>query len=920
MDATVDLLVQSIFDNRLEPVQDVVAVIGNDCLTEPLFKALTNHVIMLAEQNTKHALQLAEMQVELSQLTHDQKLTILALWGKGWALSKRHRLTEALACYQTVAEYYASQEEWRRLAGAQINQIPILQHLGRLQDAITLSESARQNCARSTKSAKSYLVNLELNIASVYLERGDYDKMLASVQRGLALAKVVNNQYAVAAFTLQMGRAYREIGRFHEATTYFEQAIEQYHQLNMLAEVARTQLNYGQLLRQANRFQEGLHQLESARIGFTELEESVEVAYVDLERSHIYLQCNLLDEALRYASEAECIFKRQRMPLYRAEAFFNLANAQWRNGNLQSAEKIFARTRRIVQAVGAQSVLNTLDVQRAQLAVDRGQLTTARRIAQRLATTLQSTDQPVLFAEVQLVLAQCRPNSAAHLARAKQLAEQYHLPEINITARHLAGQADPQLITLVEQQCQLFGIDELRIGYLSNKSDLFAASIKQQLNRPQINALIEMLERVQRLPLPTAGARGQAGQKDPQLEMLRNEWHWYQAKLQTSVVAPHAQALDYDRLYAIEQEIAERLRRKRIHQAGATTGVISAEIDNLADTLQSALQPNEALINYFIVDDACHAVAISAETVTCQRNIAQLADINAALDAWRFFIRHIMPSQPHLPPSMAQMYLADLYELLWEPLLPQVGHADHVGVVLPTTWHDLPMCALFDGDRYLIEAVRVAHLPTLSSFLRENSAEPYTRNVTQHALVLANTDNNRLPHTLAEAQKIVETMRPQWQTAYFAESDATVATFREQAQNASVIHCATHASFRADNPLFSSFQLADGYVTVTDLYDIHLLQRPLVVLSACETGRGDPRGGGLLGMGRGFLVAGASALILSRWQLEDESAATLMHHFYTLWDGQRGTVAQTLHEAQLATLQHHPHPFAWAAYLCLEAS
>ena len=68
---------------------------------------------------------------------------------------------------------------------------------------------------------------------------------------------------------------------------------------------------------------------------------------------------------------------------------------------------------------------------------------------------------------------------------------------------------------------------------------------------------------------------------------------------------------------------------------------------------------------------------------------------------------------------------------------------------------------------------------------------------------------------------------------------------------------------------------------------ITLPQRPLVVLSACETGRGLARGGGLLGMGRGFLAAGASGLVVTLWRVSDEATAQFVESFYTHLSQQR---------------------------------
>ena len=76
-----------------------------------------------------------------------------------------------------------------------------------------------------------------------------------------------------------------------------------------------------------------------------------------------------------------------------------------------------------------------------------------------------------------------------------------------------------------------------------------------------------------------------------------------------------------------------------------------------------------------------------------------------------------------------------------------------------------------------------------------------------------------------------------------------------------VLHLATHADFRPDNPLFSGLALADGWLTTLDIFNLRL-DASLVTLSACQTGRSVIGGGDeLLGLMRSFLAAGAASLV-----------------------------------------------------------
>src|SRR5581483_6103699 len=146
--------------------------------------------------------------------------------------------------------------------------------------------------------------------------------------------------------------------------------------------------------------------------------------------------------------------------------------------------------------------------------------------------------------------------------------------------------------------------------------------------------------------------------------------------------------------------------------------------------------------------------------------------------------------------------------------------------------------------------------------------------------------------------------------------EATLAALHTQAPSANILHLACHGQFRPDNPLFSSLQLADGWLTVRDAYALDL-QCGLVTLSACETGvSAVAPGDELIGLARGFFSAGAPALLVSLWTVDDAATATLMQRFYArLCAGERPAAA--LRRAQCELLREQPHPFFWAPFILI---
>jgi CHAT domain-containing protein len=133
---------------------------------------------------------------------------------------------------------------------------------------------------------------------------------------------------------------------------------------------------------------------------------------------------------------------------------------------------------------------------------------------------------------------------------------------------------------------------------------------------------------------------------------------------------------------------------------------------------------------------------------------------------------------------------------------------------------------------------------------------------------------------------------------------------------ADVLHLACHGYFRPDNPLFSSLRLADGWLTVRDAYDLDL-SCDLVTLSACETGvSAIAPGDELIGLARGFFSAGAPALLVSLWRVDDHITADMMASFYKQLREGDGPAAALRH-AQRELLERHPHPFFWSPFVLL---
>lgn len=74
--------------------------------------------------------------------------------------------------------------------------------------------------------------------------------------------------------------------------------------------------------------------------------------------------------------------------------------------------------------------------------------------------------------------------------------------------------------------------------------------------------------------------------------------------------------------------------------------------------------------------------------------------------------------------------------------------------------------------------------------------------------------------------------------------------------------------------------LFDGVLSASELSKQNLSSSELIILSACQTGLGHLTDDGIYGIQHGLKLAGANAVVLSLWSVNDYSSSVLMRFFY----------------------------------------
>ncbi len=247
-----------------------------------------------------------------------------------------------------------------------------------------------------------------------------------------------------------------------------------------------------------------------------------------------------------------------------------------------------------------------------------------------------------------------------------------------------------------------------------------------------------------------------------------------------------------------------------------------------------------------------------------------------------------------------------LHQIFIDPLEGDIEaeQINNLTFIMDEGFRALPVAALHDGEKFLIEKYSVGMMPSFS--LTNTSGYVPPRN--NQLLAMGASEFNELDD-LPAAPLEVEIIADQiWQGTSFLEQQFTVdnlLTARER-NPYGIVHLATHGEFRSGQDENSFIQFHDQKITISELSRLGLSDPPieLLVLSACRTALGDRQAE--LGFAGLALASGAKSAIGSIWYVSDEGTLALMTGLYD--NLQKSPIkAEALQQAQLLLLRQEVH-------------
>ncbi len=788
-------------------------------------------------------------------------------------------------------------------------------NIGQQQQALNFYQQAL-SIRREVGDREGESITLN-NIGNVYADTGQLQQALNYYQQALPIRREVGNRAGEANILNNMGTVYTDIGQAQLALNYFQQALLIRREVGDRSGVAGVLNNIGSVYRNMEQPQQALNFYQQALPIIREVGDRNGEAKTLINIGNIYIDIGQPQQALTYYQQALPIRREVGDRAGEARTLSNMGSAYSGIGQQQQAlnfhQQSLAIFREVSDRAGEAATLHNLasvqktltdlptalaNIQAAIAIVEdiRGQL-----ISPEFRTSYFATVQDYYKLQIDLLMELHQKNpDQSYAAQAFNVTERSKartlLELLAESKADIRTGVDPQLLAKEKDiQSQLVAIDKRRIQLASSTT------------KEQITAL------------------------ENQRQTLQSQYRDLQTQIRTT--SPKYAALKYPQPLALEQ------------------------------IQQQILDDNTLILSYSLGKDKSYLWLISKTEMSSYELPNKKIIEN--------LINTKVRSQLTNPRTSRNTFLRETSELsniLLKPILEKTSNK-RLAIIGDGALQYLPFGALPDpraaNNQYqpLLVNNQVIYLPsasTLQTIRNENqSRTPASKTLAVIADPVFTTDDPRisqssisatnpaeLPLAAQNLESAARGARGDWDRLLGTRREANtilnlvpensrLAYFDFQANRANAlsnllsqyrfIHWATHGFANLEKAELSGIvmslvnetgQQQDGYLLLGDIFNLSF-NADLVVLSACETGKGEVvRGEGLIGLTRGLMYAGTPRVVTSLWAVPDSQTADLMGKFYEKMLQQNLRPAEALRAAQLEMFNSRSWmaPYYWAAF------
>ncbi|MFB2896948.1 tetratricopeptide repeat protein [Aerosakkonemataceae cyanobacterium BLCC-F50] len=743
-------------------------------------------------------------------------------------------------------------------------------HLGQYPKTLeNLSQALAIFTEIGGKAGEGTILN---GIGLLYSNLGQYSKALEFHQQALAINREVGNRVMEGITLNNLGTIYENLGQYPKALEFFSQALAIFKEIGDKAMEGTTLNNLGAIYENFGQYPKALEFYQQSLAIHREIGNKAGQGTTLNNLGGVYRSLGQYPKTLENLSQALAIFKEIGDKAIEGTTLNNLGAIYENFGQYPKALEFYQQALAISREVGNKAVEGTT--------------------LNNIGFLLNKQNQPELAIVFYKQSVNVTETIRQDLRKLPQEQQKSYTGKVAFTYRGLANLLLGQGRILEAQQVlELLKIQEIR-DYTRN------AKASNQTSGIDLNSTEEQISK-------THGSLIAFGQKVTQCRQTQCS--------ELSQLNDQLQALttQYNQSIAtLKQIIANRRAQDQQVLDPNDFGRKAREI--------IAAQPGTVLIYPFVVEDKTWllfagegGVLKSVEVPVSRRQLGETV----------LKFRQLL-QQPNSNIEELKATSKQLYDWLIKPLESEIkGNKKVTNLVfsLDRVTRYIPMAALFDGEKYLIENYTVSTILSAGLTDVSNRLPPGTANTPVLGLGLSNAvaGFNPLPNVLTEVDMVVRENDADKNGIYpglaFLNNAFNWQILRDRLSGKKILHIATHGEFVAGKPEDSYLLLGTGeklaIPQIKDLVSFGLTDVHLVVLSACETALGgaDAEGLEISGISAYFLEGGAKAAIASLWLVNDASTSLLMQTFYNQLANNtadsRITKAEALRNAQLSFLR-----------------
>jgi len=472
--------------------------------------------------------------------------------------------------------------------------------------------------------------------------------------------------------------------------------------------------------------------------------------------------------------------------------------------------------------------------------------------------------------------------------------------------------------------------EDMKIAFLKDKLEVYEALVRMCMDRGDTAAnreaaflyieqaksrsLADLIAfRSQILPASRKTERALV----EQVNTLRGELNWYSRTIQ--LLEGRAANLMAPQLVKLRR--AARDCEQRLVEALANLRVEDQEYANLQaagaipiESIRAALPEDSILVQYYRVGDTFYCCLLSRKDLKILP-VGSVSTLRRAMQLLRFQLSKFrlgadyVKTFHHQLLDAANSHLKEFYDHLFAPVEKHLKGARHLIVAPHDFLHYIPFHALPGEDgRPVGERYSFSYAPSASVYyLCASKPAP-----TGGGNLVFGVPDPVAPQILDEVRAVSGVLGD---ADVYIGAEATDEVLRQKGPSSRLVHIATHGWFRQDNPMFSSISLGNSHLSLFDLYQLNL-PCELVTLSGCGTGLNVVVGGDeLLGLVRGLLYAGTQGVLVTLWDVNDQSTADFMKLFYENLRKDGTNKAEAVRQAMREVRKEYAHPFYWAPFV-----